>query len=136
MYRELETALKAAGDRNRLRILHMLAEGPLCVCQIVAVLDLTQPTISKHLSVLKNAGLIEDEKRGKWVFYEIASGIKKDPARRRLLRLIEKALVRDPEAGRDLKQAGREKAKDLAARCSDDSGPRGKVGVVSAGGRP
>ena len=136
MYRELESTLKAAGYRNRLRILHMLAEGPLCVCQIVAVLDLTQPTISKHLSVLKNAGLIEDEKRGKWVFYEIAGGIKKDPARRRLLRLIEKALVGDPEAGRDLKQAGREKAKDLAARCSEESSPRSKAGLVPAGGRP
>jgi DNA-binding transcriptional ArsR family regulator len=136
MYRELETILKAAGDRNRLRILHMLAEGPLCVCQIVSVLDLTQPTISKHLSVLKNARLIEDEKRGKWVFYEIARDIQRDPDRRRLLRLIEKALAADPEARRDLKQAGREKAKDLAARCSDESSPRSKARLAAAGGRP
>lgn len=136
MYRELETILKAAGDRNRLRILHMLAEGPLCVCQIVSVLDLTQPTISKHLSVLKNARLIEDEKRGKWVFYEIARDIQRDPDRRRLLRLIEKALAADPEARRDLKQAGREKAKGLAARCSDESSPRSKARLAAAGGRP
>ncbi len=136
MYRELETILKAAGDRNRLRILHMLADGPLCVCQIVAVLDLAQPTISKHLAVLKTAGLIEDEKRGKWVFYDLAGRIKKNSARRRLLRLVEKALAGDSEAGKDLKQAGREKARALAAGCSDESSPRSKVGVVSAGGRP
>jgi ArsR family transcriptional regulator, arsenate/arsenite/antimonite-responsive transcriptional repressor len=63
---------KALGDSNRVRILKMLEEGKLCVCEITAVLDLAPSTVSKHLSILRDAGFIEDEKNGKWVDYMIA----------------------------------------------------------------
>jgi len=66
-----ERMLKAVGDRTRLRILALLQQGPLCVCQLVEILGLSQPTVSKHLSTLGAAGLVEDEKRGKWVFYRL-----------------------------------------------------------------
>jgi ArsR family transcriptional regulator len=54
-----------------LRIIKLLEQGELCVCDIVAALDLIQPKISFHLAVLKEAGLIKDRKQGKWVHYSI-----------------------------------------------------------------
>jgi ArsR family transcriptional regulator len=63
---------KALADRNRARILKMLEERELCVCQIMAVIGLKQPTISKHLSVLKRAGLVEARRNGTWMFYSLS----------------------------------------------------------------
>lgn len=62
---------KALSDETRLRVLKLLEQGELCVCDIVAALDMIQPKISFHLSVLKEAGLIKDRKQGKWVNYRI-----------------------------------------------------------------
>src|SRR5689334_7319401 len=72
MVQDLERVLKAAADASRLRILRILDRGELCICQIVEVLGLSQSTVSKHLRLLKNAGLVEEEKRGKWAFYRLA----------------------------------------------------------------
>jgi len=55
-----------------MRIAAMLAEGELCVCQITAVLGVAPSTASAHLAVLRRAGLITEEKRGRWVFYSLA----------------------------------------------------------------
>jgi ArsR family transcriptional regulator, arsenate/arsenite/antimonite-responsive transcriptional repressor len=65
------TVFKALSEEIRLRILKLLEQGELCVCDIVAALDLIQPKISFHLAVLKEAGLIKDRKQGKWVHYKI-----------------------------------------------------------------
>lgn len=62
---------KAFAEENRIRILHMLREQELCVCQIVEVLQLAPSTVSKHLSILEQANLVESEKRGKWVYYKL-----------------------------------------------------------------
>jgi len=62
---------KALSDETRLRIIKLLEHGELCVCDIVASLDIIQPKISFHLGVLKDAGLIRDRKQGKWVHYKI-----------------------------------------------------------------
>jgi len=64
---------KALSDPNRIRILMMLREGPLCVCEIVEILGLANSTISKHLSILRNANLIMDEKEGRWVNYRLSN---------------------------------------------------------------
>ena len=69
---DLEKPFKALSDSNRLRILNMLAEKPLCVCEIAAVLGLAVSTVSKHLSILRDAGFIEDRKDAKWVNYSLA----------------------------------------------------------------
>jgi DNA-binding transcriptional ArsR family regulator len=66
-----ETVMKAASDPTRVRILKILESGEICVCQIIAVIQLSQPTISNHLSLLKSAGLITDRKDKKWVFYSL-----------------------------------------------------------------
>jgi ArsR family transcriptional regulator len=66
--------LKALSDMNRLRILLMLRVRPLCVCEISEVLNIALSTISSHLKILRNAGLIEDNKDGRWVIYRLAGG--------------------------------------------------------------
>ena len=62
---------KALADKNRVRIIKMLQVKPLCVCEITAVLELATSTVSKHLSILKGAGIIIDLKDGKWVNYHL-----------------------------------------------------------------
>jgi ArsR family transcriptional regulator len=68
---DILTVFKALSEETRLRILKLLEHGELCVCDIVASLDMIQPKISFHLAVLKEAGLIKDRKQGKWVHYKI-----------------------------------------------------------------
>ena len=64
---------KALADENRLRIIMMLKDSEACVCQIIAVLGYAPSTVSKHLSILKNAGLIDGYKQGRWVYYHLPS---------------------------------------------------------------
>ena len=68
---ELAAAFKVLADPVRLRLLSLIAarEGETCACELVDVLDRTQPTISHHLAVLHDAGLLSREKRGRWVWY-------------------------------------------------------------------
>lgn len=73
--RQLESraeVFKALGHPDRLRILGALAEGERCVCELVDVVGSSWSTVSRHLSVLKEAGVLEDEKRGLQVFYRVA----------------------------------------------------------------
>jgi ArsR family transcriptional regulator len=71
---ELAPLFKAIADPVRLRLLSLIAchdGGEACVCDLTSAFDLTAPTISHHLKVLKQAGLIESERRGTWVYYWI-----------------------------------------------------------------
>lgn len=63
---------KALAHPGRLRMLAMLREGPLCVCQITSVLGLSGSTVSAHLSDLRRSGLVMEQKRGKWVHYRLS----------------------------------------------------------------
>ena len=63
--------LKAMGHPVRLRILAMLRDGELCVCQMTALLDLATSTVSAHLADLRRAGLVTERKDGRWVFYRL-----------------------------------------------------------------
>jgi ArsR family transcriptional regulator len=63
--------LKVIAEENRLRILCILKRGEYCVCHIIDYLDLSQSLVSHHLKCLKNAGLIQDSKRGLWVYYSL-----------------------------------------------------------------
>ena len=76
--RKYEATMKAVADPTRVRILKMLAGGELCVCQIIAVLALSPSTVSKHLFLLKSAGLVNDRKEKKWVHYALDRG-NRDP---------------------------------------------------------
>ena len=68
---ELAEVYKAASEPIRLRILGLLAHGELCVCHIHGLLDAPQPTVSRHLAVLRYAGLVAPRRDGSWVHYTL-----------------------------------------------------------------
>ncbi|WP_084417535.1 ArsR/SmtB family transcription factor [Chrysiogenes arsenatis] len=70
--KQLVSYHKALCDETRLRIIALLAEQELCVCNITAVLSLPQSTVSRHLAVLRGAGLVEDRRHGTWMWYSLA----------------------------------------------------------------
>ena len=70
-HKKLLHTFKALSEESRLRILMLLKHGELCVCDIAENLDMTQPNISFHLSMLKEAGLIGDRKQGRWTYYSL-----------------------------------------------------------------
>jgi ArsR family transcriptional regulator len=65
------TLLKAISDPTRIRIVHILSCGELCACELQEYFDLTQPTLSHHLGVLKAAGIVTSRQDGKWIHYGI-----------------------------------------------------------------
>jgi DNA-binding transcriptional ArsR family regulator len=73
---EILNIAKALSDSNRVRTLCALRSGELCVCRIVELLGLAPSTVSKHMSVLKYAGLVENRKEDKWIYYRLP-----DPAK-------------------------------------------------------
>ena len=62
---------KALADENRVRTLMFLRSGEICVCQIIEMLGLAPSTVSKHLAILRQAGLIESRKDGRWIYYRL-----------------------------------------------------------------
>jgi ArsR family transcriptional regulator len=72
MIRDTARIFKALGDETRLRIMAMLMDSEeLCVCDIMAALQLPQSTVSRHLSSLRNAGLVNDRRQGVWMYYRV-----------------------------------------------------------------
>ncbi len=67
---------KAISDPTRVRMLKLLERGELCVCQIMEVLGLVQSTASKHLNILKMAGLVESRKGGTWSYYRLSERVR------------------------------------------------------------
>jgi ArsR family transcriptional regulator len=107
---------KALSDEIRLRILKLLRNGELCVCDIVAALDMSQPKISFHLATLKEAGLIRDRKAGRWTHYRLDDS---DLFRRfLLLSALERISDDDVLPDRERLQAFREDKAARAAACS------------------
>lgn len=64
--------LKALANETRLKMVHLLRDKEMCVCELMIALNLTQPTASHHLNILENSGIIQNRKEGRWVFYRIA----------------------------------------------------------------
>ena len=69
----LVKVFKALADTNRMRILKMLEKKKMCVCELSAALQITQPSVSKHLGILKNAGLVIDVKNGQWTDHTLCT---------------------------------------------------------------
>lgn len=67
----LADALKALGDPTRLKIVALLQMRDFCVCELVPIFGISQPSISKHMSRLKQAALVTEKRRGQWVFYSL-----------------------------------------------------------------
>ena len=70
--RAFMTVAKALADENRVRVVLALPRRELCVCQIVELLELAPSTVSKHMAILKQAGLVESRKEGRWIYYRLA----------------------------------------------------------------
>ncbi|MCX6340210.1 MAG: metalloregulator ArsR/SmtB family transcription factor [Candidatus Aureabacteria bacterium] len=70
--RDIMDMLKALADEKRMRILYALKGGELCVCQLIALLKLAPSTVSKHLTILRSARLIDSRKEGRWMYYRLS----------------------------------------------------------------
>ena len=90
---------KALSDDTRLRIVGLLLDGELCVCEIMGILGLPQSTVSRHLAYLKNSGLVTDRRQGVWMHYRLADGEARLQAK--LLELLRRELPSLPEARSD-----------------------------------
>ena len=71
----LDEILKAAADPTRLRLLNLLRLGSICVCDLQAVLQMPQPTVSRHLAALRHAGLVSDVRKGMRIVYSLTPGM-------------------------------------------------------------
>jgi ArsR family transcriptional regulator len=96
----LEAVFAALADRTRLRLLNLMAGGEVCVCFFVEILGEPQPKVSRHLAYLREAGLVEPRRDGKWIHYRLADRLPKNAQP-----IIESALqsfADDVEMRRDL----------------------------------
>jgi ArsR family transcriptional regulator, arsenate/arsenite/antimonite-responsive transcriptional repressor len=91
--------MKALSDPSRVKIVKMLQQKSLCVCEIRAAIQLAQPTVSKHLKILEDAGLVGCRKSGLWVNYQLADG-GTSPYAATLLGNLKHWLQDDPEVAR------------------------------------
>ncbi len=115
--REFLAITKALSDESRVRALLSVRDGELCLCQIIEVLGLSPATVSKHMNVLHQAGLVERRKDGKWHFYRLATGDDR-PLARRALELTLGELESDPlvrEDGRRIRQVRLRDLEELSA---------------------
>ena len=73
--------MKACSDPNRVRVLKILEQGELCVCEIQKVLGLAQSTVSKHMKLLEDAGFVNRKRQGTWILYSLADDSENQYAR-------------------------------------------------------
>jgi len=96
--KEFLKVMKAFSDPNRVKIVKMLQKKEMCVCELQAALKLAQPTVSSHLKLLEEAGLVRSRKEGLWVNYHLADGAA-NPYAAALLAQLKTWLDQDPEIG-------------------------------------
>lgn len=117
MLETFETVAKALADPTRIRILKLLEHGELCVCQITAVLGLAPATASKHLAALKVAGLLQQRRDGKWVYYRWAERAL-NPYAQAFLGLVGESLKTDPTVAEDARVLAQISAVALSSLCA------------------
>jgi len=115
--REFMTAVKALGDENRVRALLALRNGELCVCQITELLGLAPSTVSKHMSILHQAHLVEMRKNGRWVFYRLA-GEDSGPEIQEAIAWLCESLSKDAVVRQDERRLRDVSKQDLTVLCS------------------
>ena len=114
---QLAKAFKALSDESRLRIINLLIHsGELCVCDIESILGYTQTKVSRHLSYLRKAGLIEGRQQGLWMLYSIPNPKNED--HKRLLESVKTIITTNPIAQKDLKQLSKNINKGCCATFS------------------
>jgi ArsR family transcriptional regulator, arsenate/arsenite/antimonite-responsive transcriptional repressor len=104
----LQTTLaitKALSDENRIRIIMALRRQSLCVCQVTELLELAPSTVSKHIAILRQAGLVESRKEGRWIYYYIPpTGISTQA--KETIRTLANSLGKDDRIAADRKRLG------------------------------
>jgi ArsR family transcriptional regulator len=106
--KKLADALKALGDPTRLKIIALLNMRDCCVCELVPIFGISQPAISKHLSRLKNADLVTENRKGQWVFYSL---------NRKRMNEIGLGLVNLPDCSEEFKKL---EEQGLLVSCKED----------------
>ena len=96
---------RACSDPTRLRILNLLLHGELCVCDIVSTLDVPQPTTSRHLAYLREAGLVLSRRDALWIYYKLAPSATN--FQKKLIECLGFCVQEVPQLGKDLKQLKR-----------------------------
>jgi DNA-binding transcriptional ArsR family regulator len=114
--REFMNIAKALADENRVRALLALRRGELCVCQITELFGLAVSTVSKHLSILYQAGLVESRKDGRWIYYRLP-GQAASPAIRQAIAWVEQSLAGNPCSAADARRLDDILKTDLVERC-------------------
>jgi ArsR family transcriptional regulator, arsenate/arsenite/antimonite-responsive transcriptional repressor len=102
---KVDLMFRAFSDRTRLRLLNMLRTGETCVCDLVTVLDVPQPKVSRHLAYLRKAGLVVARKQGLWMHYHLATP--KTDFHKSLLACLGCCFGSVPELGGDIKKLRR-----------------------------
>jgi ArsR family transcriptional regulator len=100
--RQFIQVMKALSDPNRVAVLKILEQGELCVCEIQHLLQLAQPTVSKHMKLLEEAGLVMRRRQGTWILYSLSDGEEPCYARTMLDQL--KGWLKDEPAVRNMTQ--------------------------------
>jgi len=104
LIRDLDKTIKASADANRIRILSMLQEKKMCVCEIAFVLGIAQPSVSRHLKKLRSSGFIESENEGLWTNYYLCP---KNPYARSFIKNLKSWGTGESVFAQDKKKAGK-----------------------------
>jgi DNA-binding transcriptional ArsR family regulator len=119
--RDVLDITKAMADGSRLRVLMALAGGELCVCQIVELLQLAASTVSKHMSILRQARLVEGRKDGRWMYYRLSDGDAPQAARDAVA-WVQRNLAKSSQAVQDKKRLKAILAMDPEKLCKRQNG--------------
>lgn len=114
--REVMDVLKALADENRVRLLFALRSGELCVCQLIALLDLAPSTVSKHLTILRSARLVDNRKEGRWMYYRLSKEFRA-PSTRKMLALLFEDLNRTDRIVEDQKRLKKICSESMESLC-------------------
>ncbi len=91
---DITRLFKALSEPVRLRIVSLLTSGELCVCDLTEVLQLPQSTVSRHMSLLRLTGLVQDHRNGKWVHYRLAENT--SPVLEKIAEIVSEVSTQDP----------------------------------------
>lgn len=128
---ELEGYFKGLSDVTRLRIMNLLLQGELCVCDIQRILAGTQPTVSRHLNYLKQSGLVLDRRDGLRVFYRVAK--QKNANLKALCQFLRKVFKGKNVLENDLKELKQAMARGACAVPATFRSVRPMLGVAASG---
>ena len=114
--KEVTRLLSALADPTRLRLLRLLHRQDLCVCELMDAVQLPQYKVSRHLREMRQVGLVEATRSGRWMHYRISGALRRSPLQQDLLKLLDVHLCDLPEAKRDDARLGKRLAGGRADR--------------------